>query len=82
MGGIETNIKIIWRNIKRSFTRWQPVDKIPNWAYKRLDPNSLMGSTYRIVKGKHYLYKASCEDDGGDQGHNWECRLYRKRIIR
>lgn len=76
------SLRTLWREIKRSMTFWEKVDRIPNWAWKKLDPMTLQGFEYRIVKGKHYIYKTSCEDNGGEQGHNWDINLYRKKIIR
>ena len=59
---------------------WEEVDRIPNWAWKRLQPYSLSLTYYRIAKGKHYLYKAWAYDDGTcTQGSSGEMRLFRKK---
>ena len=72
-------INKIINKIKNIFKLWEKVDRVPNWAWKRLDFMNLKGFEFRIVKGNHYLYKAACEDNGGEQGHNWDYNLYRKR---
>lgn len=76
------SLRTLWREIKRLMTPWEKVDRVPNWAYKQLNPISLKGFEYRIVKGRHYIYKAACEDNGGPQGQNWDYNLYRKKRIR
>ena len=58
---------------------WEKVDRVPHWAWKRLDLYSLCTFQYRTVKGKYYTYKAICEDNGGEQGHHRDYNLYRKR---
>lgn len=75
------SLRTIWREIKRSLTFWEKVDRIPNWAWKRLDPLTLGKFEYRIVKGNHYIYKAANEESGELQGFKWDINLYRKKKL-
>ena len=61
---------------------WEKVDRVPHWTWKRLGMYSLCTFQYRIVKGKHYIYKASCEDNGGEQGHHRDYNLHRKKRVK
>ena len=75
------SLKSICKEIRRTFTRWNQVENVPDWAWKSLDPMSLPPFGYRVVKGKTYLYKAWRGDVPDEQGP-LGVMLYRKKRIR
>lgn len=78
-------MKKVWKDIKRLFTFWAPIDKPPKWvwkAYVRWE-RKLPTHPYNMVKvfvGRNHLYKVV--HGMGAQGEAPIIGLYIKKRIR